>query len=140
VLRSSKIIERARQDHLLETFRSQTNSLSSALLDQVRKSWKSYVCTRVNKGVPTNDRVTEGNEETAWPRISELYSNPEWKQECLKRDEKFDMYYSSAVRPTTCPKLHSSTFGKFRDVRMMQLKLSSSDSAKRTLAWSRLIN
>lgn len=55
--------------------------------------------TRVNKGVSENDRATEGNEETAWSRISELYSNPEWKQECLKRDEKFDMYYSSAVSP-----------------------------------------
>ena len=94
----SKIIERARQNHLLETFRSQTTSLTSALLDQVRTAWKTYVCTRVNKGVPEKDRATEGNEETAWLRISELYSNPAWRQECLKRDEKFDMYYSSAVR------------------------------------------
>jgi cysteinyl-tRNA synthetase len=49
--------------------------------------------------VAENDRAIEGNEEAAWSRISELYSNPQWKQECLKRDEKFDMYYSSAVSP-----------------------------------------
>lgn len=53
--------------------------------------------TRVNKGVPETEKAGDGIEEAAWLRISSLYSNPEWKQECLKRDEKFDMHYSSAV-------------------------------------------
>lgn len=99
MLKTFKIIERARQNYLLESFRTQVTSLTSALLDKVRQSWKTYVRTRVNKGLPESDRATEANEEAVWSRISELYSNPEWKQECLKRDEKFDMHYSSAVRP-----------------------------------------
>ena len=98
-LKDLKIIERARQNHLFETFRSQTTSLTAALVDKVRQSWRSYLRTSVNKGVPEKDRASEGNEETSWSRISELYNNPDWKQECLKRDEKFDMHYSSAVRP-----------------------------------------
>lgn len=92
-----QIIERARQNHLLETFISQTTSLSTPLLDQVRQSWRNYVRTRVSKGVPENIRASEGNEESAWLRISKLYADSGWKQECLKRDEKFDMHYSAAV-------------------------------------------
>jgi cysteinyl-tRNA synthetase len=109
---SNKIIERARQNHLLANFRSQTTSLTSALLAQVRQSWNTYVRTQVNKGVPENDRATEENEEVAWLRISELYSNPEWKQECLKRDEKFDMHYSSAVRPNKMPEIAFLIYSK----------------------------
>ncbi len=52
---------------------------------------------RVSKGIPETEKAGNGNEEAAWSRISSLYSRPEWKKECLKRDEKFDMHYSSAV-------------------------------------------
>jgi len=92
-----KIIERARQNHLLDVLRSQTTCLSDSLLDQVLQSWKSFVRIRVSKGVPETEKAGNGNEEAAWSRISLLYSTPGWKQECLKRDEKFDMHYSSAV-------------------------------------------
>ena len=98
VLNVFKIIERARQNHILEKFRSQTTSLTSALLNQVRQSWKAYMRTRVNKGLAETDKATEGTEEATWSRILDLYTQPEWKQECLKRDEKFDMHYSSSVR------------------------------------------
>ena len=94
-----QIIERARQNHLFELFRSQVQSLTPELLATVVDSWKSYVRTRVSKAVPENVKAVEGAEETAWSQISELYQQPEWKQECLKRDEKFDMYYTSAVSP-----------------------------------------
>ena len=92
-----KIIERARQNHLLETFRSDSISLTSSLLDNARDSWKTYVRTRVSRAVSENEKAIEGTEEAAWIRISELYQTAGWRQECLKRDEKFDMYYSSAV-------------------------------------------
>ncbi|KAF9527326.1 tRNA synthetases class I (C) catalytic domain-containing protein [Crepidotus variabilis] len=83
-----KIIVRARQNHLLEGFKSQTKSLDSSLLETVRQSWKSYVRTRVNKG----------REDEAWKILTQLYTNTQWKQECLKRDEKFDMHYTAARR------------------------------------------
>ncbi|KIM45332.1 hypothetical protein M413DRAFT_66439 [Hebeloma cylindrosporum] len=91
-----KIIERARQNHLLETFRTQTQALTTALLTKLRDAWKAYVRTRVSKGLPENEKVPEGDEDPSWLRISELYRKPEWKQECLRRDEKFDLHYSSA--------------------------------------------
>jgi len=76
----------------------QTQALTTALLTNLRDAWKAYVQTRVRKGLPENEKVPEGSEDTVWLRISELYQKPEWRQECLKRDEKFDLYYSSAVR------------------------------------------
>jgi cysteinyl-tRNA synthetase len=94
----NQIIERARQDHLFDTFRSQTNALTSILLTQVRDAWRTYVRNRVSKGVPENIRPLDGNEDETWIRISELYRNSEWRQECLKREGKFDMYFASAVR------------------------------------------
>ncbi|PPQ84596.1 hypothetical protein CVT25_015799 [Psilocybe cyanescens] len=93
-----KIIERARQNHILESFISQTNALTPSLLDRVRDSWKIYIRNRVSKGVPENEKATEGREEELWRKISDSYQNTTWKQECLKRDEKFDMYCSSARR------------------------------------------
>jgi cysteinyl-tRNA synthetase len=93
----NQIIERARQDHLFNTFRSQTNALTPILLSQVRNAWKTYVRDRVSKGVPEILKATDGNEEEAWTRISELYKNAEWRQESLKREGKFDMYFISAV-------------------------------------------
>ena len=96
----NKIIERARQDHLFDTFRSQTNALTPTLLSQVRDAWRTYVRDCVSKGVPESLRPTDGNEDDAWTRISELYKNAEWRQESLKREGKFDMYFTSAVRFT----------------------------------------
>ena len=97
----NQIIERARQDHLFDTFRSQTNTLTSILLSQVRDAWTTYVRDRVSKGVPVNLKPTDGNVNEAWTRISELYKNTEWRQETLKREAKFDMYFTSAVRFTS---------------------------------------
>ena len=94
----NQIIERARQDHIFDTFRSQTNTLTPILLSQVRDAWRTYVRDRVSKGVPENLKPTEGNELEVWTRISELYKNSEWRQESLKREGKFDMYFTSAVR------------------------------------------
>ncbi|KAF8902901.1 tRNA synthetases class I (C) catalytic domain-containing protein, partial [Gymnopilus junonius] len=91
-----KIIERARQNHLLEEFISETKSLTPSLLARVQGAWKSYVRNRVSRGVPESEKAIEGQEEESWSKISEKYQNQAWKQECLKRDEKFDMYYLSA--------------------------------------------
>ena len=96
----NQIIERARHDHLFDTFRSQTNTLTLILLSQVRDAWRTYVRDRVSKGVPTNLKPKEGNEDDAWARISELYKDNEWRQEFLKREGKFDMYFNAAVRVT----------------------------------------
>ncbi|KAF8160698.1 tRNA synthetases class I (C) catalytic domain-containing protein [Crassisporium funariophilum] len=93
-----KIIERARQNHLFDTFRSETQELTSALVLYLRDSWGTYVRDRVSRGLPEGEKPSPGKEADAWTRILELYQNSDWKQECLARDEKFDMYYTSAKR------------------------------------------
>jgi cysteinyl-tRNA synthetase len=51
----------------------------------------------VAKGLPEAERPPNGHEEDHWKRIVEITLNTERKQECLKRDEKFDMHFSAAV-------------------------------------------
>ncbi|KDR75100.1 hypothetical protein GALMADRAFT_248997 [Galerina marginata CBS 339.88] len=93
-----KIIIRARQNHLLEKFRSETNTLTPSLLARIRDAWEVFLRIQLSRGVPDQEKARVGHEEVAWLRISELYQNQNWKQECLKSDEKFDMYYSSSRR------------------------------------------
>ncbi|TFK70635.1 cysteinyl-tRNA synthetase [Pluteus cervinus] len=93
-----KIIERARQNHLLEKFRSEVQSLSQSLIDTVHDAWTLHLRSKVNKGLLAGDKLVEGQEESGWSRLTELAEDKQWKQESLKRDEKFEMYFSSATR------------------------------------------
>ncbi|KAF8236044.1 hypothetical protein L208DRAFT_1391483 [Tricholoma matsutake] len=93
-----KIIRRARQNHLLDNFRSETKTMSSDLINQVYAVWQVHVRENVAKALPISERPIEGHEEKAWHRLGELIQDKAWKQECLRRDEKFDMHFSSAAR------------------------------------------
>jgi cysteinyl-tRNA synthetase len=93
-----EIILRARQNYLFERFRSETKILSPELISQVQVAWSSFVQSKLSKGLPVADLPQAGLEESHWPSIVTLASDREWKKECLKRDEKFDMYFSAAVR------------------------------------------
>lgn len=64
----------------------------------MRDAWRIYVRERLSKGLPNSEKPLEGEEDAAFSRICDSIENPDWKQECLKRDEKFDMHFSSAVR------------------------------------------
>ncbi|GLB37791.1 putative tRNA synthetases class I (C) catalytic domain [Lyophyllum shimeji] len=101
-----KIIIRARQNHLFDNFRSATTSLSSDLINRVHSAWRTHVREKVGKGLSEAERPAEGDEEKAWTRLTELIKDKAWKQECLRRDEKFDMYFSSATR--TFAALHTA--------------------------------
>lgn len=104
MLRILEIILRARQNFLVDKFRTETVALSAELISEVHSSWTAYVQSNVTKGLGANESLPAGDEEAAWPRLAELFQNKAWKQECLKRDEKFDMYFSAAVRqaPMIC--------------------------------------
>jgi len=93
-----KIIKRARQNHLLDTFRSETKALTLKLINQVYAAWQAHIQQNVAKGLPKAERPIEGDEEQAWSRLGELIQDKAWKLECVRRDEKFDMHFSSAAR------------------------------------------
>ncbi|THU96744.1 cysteinyl-tRNA synthetase [Dendrothele bispora CBS 962.96] len=93
-----KIIKRARQNHLIETFRSETKGVTPQLIKQVLTAWQTFVRKELAKGLPEAELPASGEEENKWLRISELYQNRDWKQDCIRRDEKFDMNFSSAKR------------------------------------------
>ncbi|KAJ7049675.1 tRNA synthetases class I (C) catalytic domain-containing protein [Mycena amicta] len=91
-----KIIKRARQNHLLDKFRDETSAVSPELIAQVHAAWRIHVHKELRKGLPDTLAPAEGDEDAFWPRLVELIQNKDWKQECLRRDEKFDMHFSSA--------------------------------------------
>jgi cysteinyl-tRNA synthetase len=103
-----QIILRARQTHLLNKFKSEATSLTQALLDEVRTSWDSYVRSNVSKGLPSEQVPPSGSEWQAWSELSIKAADKAWKNDALKRDEKFDMYFTSAVRSLVCRSDHVS--------------------------------
>ena len=77
----------------------ETIAASPALIAELRNAWRTYVQTKLGKakGLPDGDKPVPGEEEMSWPRLAELFQNKNWKQECSKRDEKFEMHFSAAV-------------------------------------------
>ncbi|KAH9985349.1 tRNA synthetases class I (C) catalytic domain-containing protein [Russula vinacea] len=92
-----KIILRARQSYLFNDFRSEATSLTQGLLDEVRTSWDSYVRSKVSKGLPSEEVPPFGSEWQAWGELSIKAANKAWKNDALKRDEKFDMHFTAAT-------------------------------------------
>ncbi|KAJ6561983.1 tRNA synthetases class I (C) catalytic domain-containing protein [Mycena capillaripes] len=91
-----KIIERARQQHFLENFREETKGISSELIAEVEAAWRFHMREKLGKGFKEGNPPGEGDEEKNWPRLVELMQDADWKQECLRKDEKFDMHFTSA--------------------------------------------
>jgi cysteinyl-tRNA synthetase len=97
-----QIILRARQTYLLNKFRSEATALTHGLLDEVRTSWDSYVRSKVSKGLPSDEVPPFGSEWQAWSGLSIRAADKAWKDDALKRDEKFEMHFTAAVRSFTC--------------------------------------
>lgn len=95
--KSVQIIVRARHNFLVDKFRSETTTISLELITQLREAWRTYIREQVAKGLPDGDKPRQGTEESSWPRLAELFQIKTWKQECLKRNEKFEMHFSNAV-------------------------------------------
>ncbi|KAI9507482.1 tRNA synthetases class I (C) catalytic domain-containing protein [Russula earlei] len=93
-----KIILRARQTHLVNKFRSTVTSLTQELLDEVRSSWCSYVRSKVSKGLPLEDVSPAGLEWRSWSDLSTKAADKAWKDDAIKRDEKFEMHFVTARR------------------------------------------
>ncbi|KAF8445055.1 cysteinyl-tRNA synthetase [Boletus edulis BED1] len=93
-----KIILRARQNHLFETFRNHTISLTPELVAKVQDAWQSHVLDKVSKGLPESIKPTAENLHAVWPQIEALRDDKVQKAGCLKRDEKFEMNLGSAIR------------------------------------------
>ncbi|CAL1706237.1 unnamed protein product [Somion occarium] len=91
-----KIILRARQNYLFDNFRAKHTTLTPELVDLVVTAWTDYVQLKVSKGLPESDKIQVGQEQTAWTSIAARFQDRAWRQECLKRDEKFEMHFSAA--------------------------------------------
>lgn len=96
-----KIILRARQNHLVERFREQHKALTPDLLDGILSSWLSYVQSKVSKGLPNGEKPAPGAEQESWPNLVARFQDKSWKQDCLKRDEKFEMHFTAANKTFT---------------------------------------
>jgi hypothetical protein len=99
----SQIIIRARQGHLVQEFRANNSVLTPRLTEEIYSAWKDYIRSEVNKGLLGGEKIVEGEEEDAWKVLSQKVQDSAWKQECLKRYEKFDMAFSAAVHENFRP-------------------------------------
>ncbi|KAG0142354.1 hypothetical protein CROQUDRAFT_67346 [Cronartium quercuum f. sp. fusiforme G11] len=79
-----KIIERARQQHLLSSLRASADGLSSELVDQVRASFKAFYSKTVGQ--------TVGFDGAYEDIVSRMADGPKWKAEMIAREEKFGMW------------------------------------------------
>lgn len=78
--------------------RQSITSLTPELIAEVRESWAAYAHAKLSKCLSEADQPPSGGELAAWPKLVELStSKPEWRQECLKRDEKADLYFATLV-------------------------------------------
>lgn len=82
-----KIIQRARQQHLLENLRSKHDKLTIELIDLVQASFEAYFKTTMGKLL--------GHE---WPFekiLQTANADPKWKAEMLGKEEKFGLWLES---------------------------------------------
>lgn len=96
----NKIILRARQQFLFNKFKKETTALNSELVDTVRQAWEAYIRSELARGLVEAERPSEGEEEARWANLVERFADKTWKQECLQRNEKFEMHFTAAVRCT----------------------------------------
>lgn len=81
----------------MEQLRTRSSSLTSDLIDEVDHSWHAYLHGKLSRGLPNEDKPEAGNEIDIFPRIIQRSQDAEWKIECSKRDEKFDMHLKALV-------------------------------------------
>lgn len=76
-------------------------------------SWTSYVRSKVSKGLVDADKLVQGEELDKWAVLQGRFGSADktWKQENLKRDEKFEMHFSAAVRGVVFLYLWSADMG-----------------------------
>jgi cysteinyl-tRNA synthetase len=97
-----KIILRARQSHLLSTFREkeQSKGMSKSLLDVVQKSWSAYFQKTLKKlaPAPPPGEPSEPEDEAAWEEISRrVVQDAKWVQSSSEKEPKFSMWFKALV-------------------------------------------
>ena len=74
-------------------------------MDQVWVAWADHVQSKVSKGL-ADDRPSKGKERESWPELVTRFQDKAWRQDGLKRDEKFEMHFSAAVRASLLDPIH----------------------------------
>jgi hypothetical protein len=84
-----KIIQRARQQHLLENLRSKSDQITTELITQVRESLTSYEENTIKKLLGANCSLEE--------ILLKAGQEPKWKAEMVAKEEKFGMWLDALV-------------------------------------------
>lgn len=86
-----KIIERARQAHLLSTLRAKSANLTTELVDQVRSSFEAFYSKTIAKTVPQD--VCASYEAV----VARVANEKAFKAEMIAREEKFGLWLDQLV-------------------------------------------
>jgi len=79
-----KIIQRARQQHLLEDLRSKSDRITTELISQVQESLGSYERNTIKKLLGSDCSLDE--------TLLKASQDPNWKAEMVTKEEKFGMW------------------------------------------------
>ncbi|KAJ3819750.1 hypothetical protein F5880DRAFT_1625482 [Lentinula raphanica] len=95
-----QFIKLARQNHLLEKFRSDTSSSDDKLISQVFTAWRTLLRNDLAAALLENERLSSADTykevDIKFAHISELVERSDqkdWRLECSKRDKRFDMNF-----------------------------------------------
>lgn len=84
-----KIIQRARQQHLLEDLRSKSDQITTELITQVQESLGSYEQNTIKKLLGSDCSLDE--------TLLKASQDPNWKAEMVTKEEKFGMWLEALV-------------------------------------------
>ncbi|CAO1634863.1 unnamed protein product [Parajaminaea phylloscopi] len=93
-----KIIVRARQNHLVQEFRSQHPTLTGPLLTQVKEAWSAFFTKTIKKLAPPSPEPGDVSDEAAWEEISRLNQDAKWREATLAKEPKFPMWFTALDR------------------------------------------
>lgn len=93
-----KIILRARQNHLVDTFRSQNPTITPALVQKVRNAWSAFFNKTIKKfapPAPEQEQLKEIPDEAAWEEITRLNTQEAWRAQTTQVEPKFGMWFTA---------------------------------------------
>ncbi|EPQ30353.1 uncharacterized protein PFL1_01879 [Pseudozyma flocculosa PF-1] len=101
-----KIIVRARQAHLVKTFRAQHPTLSQPLLQTVQEAWSAYFAKNVEQFAPplppqerqgglaaTAEKARAG--EAGFEEVARLRQDAAWLKQASEKEPKFAMWFAA---------------------------------------------
>ena len=68
------------------------------LIQEIKLARRAYIRSDLAKGLADSEKPVEGAEESSWSDVVQKSQDAQWKAECTRRYEKFDLAFRALVR------------------------------------------